>query len=175
MTDITVATYCANHPRIETSLRCNRCEKPICPKCAVKTPTGYRCGECVRGQQKIFETAQWYDYLTGIALAGLLSLITSGLLAFVSGMMGFFFWFIIIAAAPTAGMIIAESVRWITRKRRAKRLFLIVTIGVVLGALPTILIDLFIFNIYDLIVQVIYLALVVPSVYYRLSGIQLFK
>ncbi len=47
-------TYCANHPGVETSLRCNKCGKPICAKCAVRTPTGYRCKECVRGQLKDF-------------------------------------------------------------------------------------------------------------------------
>jgi hypothetical protein len=62
MIEKTEELYCANHPQTPTSLRCNRCEKPICPKCAVKTPIGYRCKECVRGQQKIFDTAQWYDY-----------------------------------------------------------------------------------------------------------------
>jgi len=47
--------YCYVHPDRETLLRCNRCERPICQSCAVLTPTGYRCKECVRGQQKIFE------------------------------------------------------------------------------------------------------------------------
>ncbi len=54
--------YCANHPHRETSLRCNRCEKAICPECAVLTPIGYRCQECVRAQQKTFDTNVWYDY-----------------------------------------------------------------------------------------------------------------
>ena len=43
MTDVTANTdtlYCANHPTIATSLRCNRCNKPICHKCAVLTPVG---------------------------------------------------------------------------------------------------------------------------------------
>ena len=55
--------FCANHPDRETSLRCNRCEKPICSKCAVRTPTGYRCKECVRGQQKVFDTAENQDFI----------------------------------------------------------------------------------------------------------------
>ncbi|MBA2247993.1 MAG: hypothetical protein H0W23_07685 [Chloroflexia bacterium] len=34
-----------------TGLRCNRCGKPICPRCAVRTPVGMRCPDCagVRG------------------------------------------------------------------------------------------------------------------------------
>ena len=50
--------YCYVHPNRPTSLRCNRCERPICAECAVRTPTGYRCPECIRSQQKIFDTAK---------------------------------------------------------------------------------------------------------------------
>src|SRR4030043_252957 len=52
-----VVLTCANHPNRETSLRCKRCNKPICASCAVLTPVGYRCRECVRGQQATFDTA----------------------------------------------------------------------------------------------------------------------
>ena len=37
---------CYRHPKVETSLRCSRCEQPICANCAVLTPVGYRCREC---------------------------------------------------------------------------------------------------------------------------------
>ena len=40
------ALNCATHPQVETSLRCSRCERPICPACMVSTPVGYRCREC---------------------------------------------------------------------------------------------------------------------------------
>ena len=43
MIDLNAPTYCANHPTVETTLRCNKCGKPICAKCAIRTPTGYRC------------------------------------------------------------------------------------------------------------------------------------
>lgn len=39
--------FCYQHPKVETSLRCNRCNRPICPKCAQRTPVGFRCSECV--------------------------------------------------------------------------------------------------------------------------------
>lgn len=41
---------CARHQAIETTLKCSKCETPICPKCAVLTPVGYRCPDC--GQEK---------------------------------------------------------------------------------------------------------------------------
>lgn len=42
---------CSYHPDELTGLRCSRCGKPICPKCAVRTPVGLRCPDCagVRG------------------------------------------------------------------------------------------------------------------------------
>ena len=42
---------CSYHPNVMTGLRCNRCGKPICPQCAVRTPVGMRCPDCagVRG------------------------------------------------------------------------------------------------------------------------------
>jgi len=42
---------CTYHPNVRTRLRCSKCGTPICPRCAVETPVGYRCPECaaVRG------------------------------------------------------------------------------------------------------------------------------
>ena len=84
MTDTPPTLYCVNHPTVETNLRCNNCEKPICPKCAVLTPTGYRCKECVRSQQKVFNTATWFDYPLSFIIAAVLSYIGSFAVSFVS-------------------------------------------------------------------------------------------
>ncbi|MBK9925503.1 MAG: hypothetical protein IPP66_09450 [Anaerolineales bacterium] len=175
MTESTTNTlYCYVHPNRETSLRCNQCERPICASCAIRTPTGYRCKECVKGQQQIFNTAEWYDYVLGGVIAAFLSGIASGLVTAISGI-GFFGWFIIAAGAPTAGVIIAEAVRLVTKKRRSRSLFITVAVGVVLGALPLILFRLFFFDPFGILFQLIYLFLATPVVYTRLSGIQLFR
>ena len=102
MTHTTTETlYCYVHPSRETTLRCNNCERPICAQCAVRTPTGYRCRECVKGQQKAFNTSEWYDYVTGFIVAALLSAVAGFLVTLISGI-GFFGWFLIAAGAPTA-------------------------------------------------------------------------
>lgn len=173
MTDLSAPVTCANHPGVETSLRCNRCGKPICAKCAVRTPTGYRCRECVKGQQKAFVTATWYDYLLGFLTAGVLSFLVSLLVGLISGLAGFFAWFLVIAAAPTAGLVIAEATRFITRKHRSRSLFITVAVAVVLGGLPSVIINLLSFNLFALIFQAIFLFVTTPIVFTRLSGIQL--
>jgi nitrate reductase NapE component len=173
MTETTAGTlYCYVHPNRETSLRCNNCNRPICASCAVRTPTGYRCKECVKGQQQIFNTAEWYDYIIGFVLAAILSSIASFLVTLVGGI-GFIGWFLVIAGAPAAGAIIAEALRYALRKHRSRNLFITVAVGVVLGALPTLLTQIFIGNFYGIIFQVIYLVLATPVVYTRLSGIRL--
>jgi hypothetical protein len=172
MIDLNAPTTCANHPTVETSLRCNKCGKPICAKCAIRTPTGYRCKECVRGQLKIFDTAQWYDYVLGFLTAGILGLLASLLALFVSGL-SFIGWILIIIGAPTAGVVIAEGVRLVIKKRRSRALFITIAAAMVLGALPVIIFNLVSFNLFGLIFQGIFLFIATPVVYTRLSGIQL--
>jgi hypothetical protein len=166
--------YCYVHPNRETSLRCNNCERPICASCAVRTPTGYRCRECVRGQLKVFDTAEWYDYALGFIVAGFLSGIASFLVTLI-GNIGFIGWFLIIAGAPTAAVAIAEGVRLVTRRHRSRPLFITIAVGVVLGVVPALLIQLLRLDIFGIIFQVIYLFIATPVVYTRLSGIQLFR
>jgi hypothetical protein len=68
---------CAFHPKRETQLRCNRCNKPICIQCATHTPTGYRCPECIRSQQKVFVTTKWFDHVIAAVITGVLALLGS--------------------------------------------------------------------------------------------------
>lgn len=174
MTQTTGTLYCYVHPNRETSLRCNNCDRPICASCAVRTPTGYRCRECVKGQQKIFNTSEWYDYVSGFVVAAFLSAVAAFLVTMIGGI-GIFGWFLIAAGAPTAAVVIAEGVRMVTRKRRSRSLFMTVAAGVVIGALPVILYQLLSINLFGIVFQIIYLVIAVPVVYSRLSGIQLFR
>jgi MFS family permease len=175
MTQPSTPMYCANHPNVETTLRCNRCEKPICPKCAISTPTGYRCKECVKGQQKTFETAKVQDFVLGGSVAAILALLGS----FIVPRLGFF----TIILSPVAGVIIAEVVRAIIQKRRSKRLYQIIVGSIILGCLPLLLSALvttffFLSNgnlsaLWAVLLQGIYTFMVATTAYYRLSGIQL--
>lgn len=165
MTDQPDTLFCYNHPDRPTMLRCNRCERPICASCAVKTPTGYRCRECVRGQQKVFETAVWSDYLIGIVLAGVLAAIGSYIVTFI----GFF----TLLLAPAIGTLIAEVIRRATRRRRSKQLFTWITVGAVAGSLPLLLMMLLNLSLFSIIWQAAYTFLMASTLYYRLGGIQI--
>lgn len=151
------------------TLRCSKCGKPITPEEAVQTPTGYRCRECVRQQQKVFDTSKPLDYVWGFLIALVLSLIGS----FIADWIGFF----TLLLAPAIGMGIAEAVRLAIQKRRSKRLFRLVAAGVIIGGLPLILIKIYFLlgsfslgRLLDLGYQILFLTMAVPSAYYRLSG-----
>lgn len=163
-----------HHHENEITLRCSRCGKPITPAEAIQTPTGYRCSDCVRQQQKVFDTSQPQDYILGFIIAAALGLLGSWL----TTLIGFF----TLLLAPTAGVGIAEAVRLVTNKRRSKRLFRLVGLGIILGSLPFVvrtllnlifLLSVGVFNPFSLLplgYQVVYLVMAVPSAYYRLSG-----
>jgi hypothetical protein len=128
--------YCANHPNVETMLRCNRCGKPICTRCAVQTPVGYRCKQCVGQQQAVFYTGGVGDSIIGGVIGLVLGSVTSYLMTLLGG------WFFALILGPTVGIGIAEVVRLVVRKRRSRYLWLAVGGGIVVGSLPALLLGL---------------------------------
>ncbi len=175
--------YCYLHPNRPTTLRCNRCDRPICTQDAIRTPTGYRCPECVRAQQKKFDTAEWYDYIVAFAVAAVGSGIASGLIYLVSG---FFFGLLVLIIAPGAGVFIGNIVLRFIKNRRSRPLFLTAAVGMVVGALPALL---FISlpallgvmmagfrgagGLLPAVWEVVYLFLAVPAAYTQISGIRI--
>jgi hypothetical protein len=167
--------YCYNHPKRETHLRCNSCERPICASCAVLTPTGYRCKECVRGQQKKFDTTRWWDYPVAIVAAFILSAIGS---YFVS-MIGFF----TLILAPFVGIGIAEAVRFMVRRRRSRNLPLYVAIAIFAGGILLSLFNLVMLfvlsglsgftGLISFLWPAAYAILAASSAFYRLKGINI--
>lgn len=163
-----ITTFCYRHPDTETSLRCNRCGKPICAKCAVRTPVGFRCPDCVREQQDKFYTGGDLDYVIAVAVALPLSLIAAAIFTFIIARIGFFSWIISFIAAPAAGGVIAEAVRKAVSRRRSRHLSTVVAACLVLGVAPFLLLMLFGGNLFGLIVPGILLFFGVGTIIARL-------
>lgn len=119
---------CINHPQTETGLRCNQCSAPICTRCAVHTPVGFRCKECIKEQQSTFFTARWADY----PLAAVVALALSVPAAVLAGLAGWWFALII---SPVAGGLVGGVVHRAVGRRRGRWTWLVVAVSVVLGAL----------------------------------------
>lgn len=154
--------FCVNHPNTPTALRCNRCGSPICPRCAVQTPVGYRCKSCVKNQQAVFYTAVWYDYV----IAGVVTLVIAGLAQLIL----FFIPYIIVMlfVGPVVGGLVAEAVRLATGKRRGRYTWLVVAGCLLLVSLPVLLLLVSGSAMITVLVNALYLALAVGTASTRL-------
>lgn len=133
---------CANHPDRETMLRCNRCNKPICPECAVQTPVGYRCRECVRGQQDKFYTATASNQaLAYVAAFGCGIVLAIGAFFLGQFLGGYFGWIAAFLAGPAVGGALAEVIWRGAGRKRSRNFDAIATALVLIGALPGVLIS----------------------------------
>jgi len=165
---IEAVTFCYRHSDTETGLRCNRCDNPICVKCAVRTPVGFRCPDCVRQQQNKFYTGGGLDYVIAAVVALPLSLIAAVVFTFFIARIGFFSWIISFIAAPATGGIIAEAVRRAVGRRRSRYLSIVVATCLVLSVAPFLLLNLIGGNLFGLIVPGILLFFGVGTIVARL-------
>jgi hypothetical protein len=144
----------------------------------VLTPVGYRCKECVRGQQATFETARALDF----GLAVVIAAIGVGLAIVVLNYLSF--WGLL--ASPVAGGGIAEVIRWAVRGRRSRLLPAAAAAGGALGVLPHLFLALGMLGLVrggglptlgvaaiSFIWPVAFGAIMISTVFYRLRGIRL--
>lgn len=160
--------YCYRHPDTQTGLRCNRCNKPICPKCARRTPVGFRCPECIREQEEKFYSGGNMDYVIAAVIALPLSLIAAALFTLILGRFGFFIILISLFVAPAVAGFIAEAVRWGVGRRRSRYLAHIVAGCLILGSAPFLLLTLLGGNLFALLAPGIFVFLGTATVLARL-------
>ena len=126
--------HCANHPNVETLLRCNKCGKPICQRCGIRTPVGIRCRECAQLRRPPMYKVGPQHYL----LAALVALPVSFVAGLIMQQLG---WILAFFLGAAVGGLIAEVVYRVTHKRGAGLAWL-VSACILLGALPSALLAL---------------------------------
>ena len=120
--------FCVNHPKVETGLRCNRCNDPICVRCAKLTPVGYRCKKCLQRQQSIFYTGLPIDYV----IAAAISLVIASGAALLASYLGIFLAFFI---SPAAGVLVADLSWRAVGRRRSRYLWIAVCASIVVATM----------------------------------------
>ncbi len=139
--------YCANHPQTETLLRCNRCDKPICMKCAKLTDVGYRCEECIRGVQDKYYNAEAKDNLIALVVAFFVGVVATPILGFFLGFFGFFFGTIIaLMVGSGAGASLAQIIRRAVGNRRGRKLGAFAVAGIIAGIIVGALLGVILFG-----------------------------
>ena len=106
------ATFCAVHPDRETGLRCNKCDRYMCVQCAVQTPVGYRCRECVRQQDDRFFNAAQNDAMNIFGVCAGLAAVAGAIFSLVD-------WILVavILGFPVGGFIGEAAWRAVQRRK----------------------------------------------------------
>lgn len=119
------ALRCYRHPDRETWVRCGRCDQPICSRCAMQGPVGFRCRECGRPARDPLTSIRPSQLATGLGI----SLLGGIVIGLVGGRIGFFglllTWF--------AGGVIADSVIRFVGFKRGPRMMAALFGGIVVG------------------------------------------
>lgn len=125
---------CANHPETETTLRCNRCGKPVCVKCVELTEVGYRCKECIREQQNVFFTAETRDYFVLAIVSFVLAALATPIIELLLGILGLFFGIILaVFLGPAVGGAAATIIRRSVGRRRGRYMGAVAIVAIILG------------------------------------------
>lgn len=120
------ALRCYRHPDRETYVRCGRCDQPICSRCAMQGPVGFRCRECGRPARDPLTSMRPSQLAIGLAIS-----VAGGLVVgLMSGRIGFFglilAWF--------AGGIIADAILRFVGIKRGPIMAATLVGGIVAGA-----------------------------------------
>lgn len=123
--DPEVPVYCANHPGVETYLRCGKCDKPICARCRVSTPAGFRCYQCANLQVLPTYAVATDSYAKSL-VAGLIAAAITGVLM---GLLpAFEFWF-----ALAMGIAVPEAIGIASNQKRGPGLRTVALVCLVFG------------------------------------------
>ncbi len=130
--------YCNICNKIETELRCQKCNNLICYECITETPVGYRCKECVS-----FNVPPMYKMPILLIISSLIISILSGIIigimiAILIPVSSMFSLFTLASAAfiaLLASYIIFAILNYVTNGKRGKKIQVIslismMTIGV---------------------------------------------
>ncbi len=119
--------FCYRHPDRETWVRCGRCDRPICPRCAMQGPVGFRCKDCGK---PAFDPLTSFTPLQALAGGGI-ALGGGILVALIAAQIGFLSIFI----AYFGGGLIAGAVVRATGYKRGPVMAVVLFGGIVVGGL----------------------------------------
>jgi hypothetical protein len=108
---------CANHPNVETGVRCSDCGKPICPDCMVQSAVGIKCRDCARLPRSARVTLKpdraAKAVLVSLGLGTVIGLLLGG-----AGTTGIGFFSFIVAFI--VGLAIGRAVLWASGRYRSE-------------------------------------------------------
>lgn len=112
------ALRCYRHPDRETWVRCGRCDQPICTRCAMQGPVGFRCRQCGRPARDPLTSMRPSQLAIGLGIS-FLGGVVIGLVSSRIGFLGLLLaWF-------AGGMIADAVIRFVGFKRGPKMIIML--------------------------------------------------
>jgi hypothetical protein len=124
--DESTALRCYRHPDRETYVRCGRCDQPICTRCAMQGPVGFRCRQCGRPARDPLTSLRPSQLAIGLGI----SVLGGFVVGLLSGRIGIFGLLI----AWFAGGLIADAVIRFVGFKRGPKVVAMLFGGILLGA-----------------------------------------
>ena len=128
-------TYCPQHPTVATQMRCNKCGKLICLKCAARTPVGYRCRGCVYQQQNVYFNAKGHENVVVFLVSFGLTCLVTPVVALIADSFYFGAFYLAFLAGPSAGALLVQLVRLAVQRRRSRHMRYFLAGGMIAGLL----------------------------------------
>lgn len=118
--------FCYRHPDRETYVRCGRCDRPICPRCAMQGPVGFRCKTCGKPAYDPLTSFRPRQLVLGLATATL----AGALGTYIGLQIGFFIIFI----GFFVGGFVADAVMRVVGFKHGPVMNAVVIGGILVGA-----------------------------------------
>jgi hypothetical protein len=118
---------CYRHADRETWVRCGRCDRPICTRCAMQGPVGFRCRDCGKPVNDPLTSMKPQQ----VALGGLAAMGAGTLGALIGLQLG---WFVVLVGF-FAGGLTADLVMRVTGYKRGPVMATILLGGIAVGTL----------------------------------------
>jgi hypothetical protein len=131
MSSVANIVDCARHPGVETALRCQRCEAPICPRCMIQSPVGAKCPGCAKVMRSPIYTLNPVQFAraAGAALiGGVITGIIWGLI-----LVPFTIGFLSIFVGAGLGYLFTRLLEWSSGRKRGLMMVTLATLGILIA------------------------------------------
>ena len=136
--------YCNICNKIETELRCQKCNSLICYECITETPVGYRCSKCVSYSLPPMYKIPLHLIISSLIIGIISGIILGSIVAFIMPVSAFFSFITLVSATFIAFMssyIIFAILNFTTNGKRGKKIQVISIASMITIALTRIYIS----------------------------------
>lgn len=120
---------CAAHPNTDTRLQCSQCERPICPKCMIACPVGYKCQACVNKTESHVLRVSPTQYAVAVGLG----IVTGAAACWATATFAMGWSWMSLLLCYALGLLSGKAIQRASGNKLSRRLALVMLASVALG------------------------------------------